>query len=77
MKTEDAIQLGALVVLVYVAYSKLAPAKSPVSTQTPGQLQPSQQVVSTPLDPDFGLSDSSTWNVSPGVFDSVLASIGL
>ena len=56
-KNSDLIQLGTLAIIGVLAYNKLAKAKSPVNTQTPGGLQPSRQIVNTPLDPDFGITD--------------------
>lgn len=67
MKTSDLIQLGALALVGYLAYQKSAQAKQPVATVTPG-LQPSKQIINTPMDPNFGVKnpDDPTWGDSTG-----------
>lgn len=66
MKTSDLIQMSALVVVGYLAYQKWAQGKQPVSTVTPGT-QSSKQIINTPLDPDFGITNAGTWDDSGAV----------
>jgi hypothetical protein len=78
---EDLIQLGALAVLGYLAYQKLwggSPSPAVVSTVQPGLQPSSQNVVSTPLDPDFGVtSPSSGWDDTDTSLLAQAASWGL
>jgi len=61
MKTEDLIQIG------YFGYQKFARAQQPVNTVTPGLQPSSQRVVSTPLDPSFGVQDPNAgWDDDGG-----------
>lgn len=75
MKTDELIQLGALAAIGFLAYHKFAGAKQPVATVTPG-LQPSKQIINTPLDPNFGLAnpDDTNWGetLSPSVLQNII-----
>jgi len=82
MKTNDLIQLAALGVVGYLAWQKFGSAKSPPTPAGPGaaSIQPSLQRVGVAIDqPDFGLSDSSSWDdtPSPSVSQELLAWMGL